>query len=213
MRKNLLLLLVLVGCGSSDNKTTDAAVQAVTCTDYCNEIASACTGANAQYGGANAADVTAHCMSTCGAFDPSSNQSGATLGCHAYHATNAMTMDPTVHCPHAGPGGDVIGMAGICGDPCTNFCQIEIAACGTMGAAGNTTGQYASMSDCMTKCAMFSTATPYKVNTTALPSTNPSGDNLACRLYHATNAIISGQAAVHCPHTAGPGVMNGACHN
>lgn len=222
MRHLLLLSLALAACGDSSNKTVDAApadmaidmAAAATCATYCATIATACTGANAQYGGNATQTPDMHCQATCMAFNTSQAMTGATLGCHAYHANNAAVSaaNATIHCPHAGPAGDVLGMAGVCGDPCTNFCTIEIAACGLMGAAGNTTGQYTSMVDCTTKCAMFSTAVPYKIDATTIPTVNPSGDNLACRLYHATNAIITGQATVHCPHTAGPGVTNAACH-
>ncbi|HEX3766385.1 MAG TPA: hypothetical protein VHW23_47155 [Kofleriaceae bacterium] len=233
--RTLLLSLVLIGCSSSSNNNTDAGTTPgsdaaagsdagtsnLTCANYCSSIATACTGPNAQYGGQNAADVTAHCMSTCGAFNTSAAQSGATLGCHIQHTMNAAMSASAadVHCPHAGPAGDDIGTGstpgGVCGDPCTNFCTIELAGCGLKGATGNTTGVYASMSDCMTACAAFPTTTPYKVDTTTLPSTTPTGDNLACRLYHATNAIISGSATVHCPHTAPDDTAkpNAACHN
>lgn len=208
MRTLLLLSLVLVGC--SDDKTNntpaDAAVDAapdapavaLTCANYCTTIATSCTGALAQFGGATAADATNHCMGTCATFMNSATQSGDTLGCHLYHAMVAgMPGNATMHCPHAGPGGDVIGSTtATCGDPCTNFCTLVQGTCTATNAA------YASMAECMTACAAFPTTTPYTVNTTAFPSTNPTGNNLACRLYHATNAAVSATAAVtHCPHT------------
>ena len=36
---------------------------------------------------------------------------GDSLGCRIYHSTVASSIDPSVHCPHAGPNGD-----GICAD-------------------------------------------------------------------------------------------------
>lgn len=202
MRKLLLLLLVLVGC--SDDKTNntppvDAAVDAapLTCANYCSTITSACTGALAQYGGTTAQDAMDHCSGTCATFMKSDAQSGDTFGCHMQHAMNATAAGAaTTHCPHAGPGGDAIGSPGICGDPCTNFCTIVMGVCTGGNAA------YTSMGDCMTSCGMFSTATAYTVNTSNFPSTPPTGDNLACRLYHATNAAVSPTAAtMHCAHT------------
>ena len=208
MRTLLLLSLVLVGC--SDDKTNntpaDAAVDAapdapavaLTCANYCTTIASACTGNLAQYGGATAADATAHCMGTCATFPNSATQSGDTLGCHLQHAINASAQGAAaVHCPHAGPGGDVVGgTTATCGDPCTNFCTLVQGTCTGANAA------YASTAECMTACAGFSTTAKYTVDTTTFPSTNPTGNNLACRLYHATNAAVSANAAMtHCPHT------------
>lgn len=209
--RTLLLSLVLIGCGSSNNTTPDAPpadtaasdtmTVDLTCTNYCTTITGGCTGNLAQYGGTSAADATAHCMGTCATFMNSATQSGDTLGCHLYHAqVAAMPGNAATHCPHAGPGGDVIGTGstagGVCGDACTNFCTLVQGVCTGANAA------YASMGDCMTACAGFSTTTKYTVNTTTFPSMNPTGDNLACRLYHATNAAVSAAAAAtHCPHT------------
>jgi hypothetical protein len=218
MRRILLLLsLALVGC--DDDKpaatpdaavadappTPDAMTVNLTCTNYCTTIASVCTGANAQYGGSSAVDATAHCMGTCATFNTSANMMGATLGCHLYHTMNAMaTGDLTTHCPHAGPAGDKVdATAGVCGDPCTNFCTLVQGVCTGANAA------YASTQACMTACAGgagvtgYDKTVPYAINTTTFPSTAPTGNNLACRLYHATNAAVSAaQAAIHCKHTA-----------
>jgi hypothetical protein len=217
MRTHLLLCLALLGACSDDNKKTpdagagsgsdaagsasDAMTTTLDCTMYCNTITAACTAGNAQFGGTSAADATAHCMGTCASFDTSTAQAGATLGCHIYHAMAAMASQPDFHCPHAGPAGDKIGMAGFCGDPCTNFCTLVQKTCGVKGTDAN--GQYTDMTDCMNACNGFEKTVQYTVNTTTFPSANPTGDNLACRLYHATNAAVSATAANgHCPHTA-----------
>jgi len=194
MRK-LIFILALVGC-SDDNKTTVDAAPAVAldCTTYCNEIQMNCTGANTQYSDA------AHCMATCtsfpkGALTDTGGQN--TLGCRIYHAGSPAAMTPATHCPHAGPGGDKTSVAapgGTCGDACTSFCTLEIQACGVTGDAGGN-GQYASQAACVAACANFP-------NKDKLYTTASGGDSLACRLYHATNAVISGNAKTHCPHTA-----------
>jgi hypothetical protein len=214
--RHLLLLSLFLGfaaCGDSNNKTVDAAppvdmmAAALSCDTYCSTITAACTGANAQFGGISADDAKAHCLGTCGKFPTSTAQTGDTLGCHMYHATNAMTMDPTVHCIHAGPAGNQIGMPGVCGDTCTNFCTLVQGVCGVKGTDAN--GQYTDMTDCMNACANFATTATYTVNTTTFPSMNPTGNTLACRLYHATNAAVSASAAgTHCPHTA---VVSAVC--
>ena len=196
MRK-LIFILALVGC-SDDKPTPDASIAAPVaqdCTTYCNEIQTNCTGANAQY----AATGMTNCMATCASFPPGTADDKAgqnTLGCRIYHAGMPAATDPATHCPHAGPGGDKIGVAapGTCGDACTSFCTLEIKACGVKGDAGGN-GQYTGMADCMSSCAAFP-------NADKLYSPTSHGDSLACRLYHATNAAISGNAMTHCPHTA-----------
>jgi len=193
MRK-LIFILALVGC-SDDNKTTvdAAAAVALDCATYCTEILANCTGDNVQY-----AD-SAHCMAACGSFAPGAlTDTGGqnTLGCRIYHAGTPSATTPATHCPHAGPGGDktnVVAPAGTCGDACTSFCTLEIKACGVTGDAGGN-GQYASQAACLTSCAGFP-------NKDKLYSPASHGDSLACRLYHATNAAISGNAVTHCPHT------------
>ncbi len=200
--RNLLIMIALVGCGDSGG-SADAPAALPDCATYCTTITTNCTGANAQYGGSSAADATAHCMATCDKFPVGTlaDMGGQnTLGCRLYHAKNAMTTSmPAVHCPHAGPGGDKVDAAGVCGSPCVSFCTLEIAACGLSGAG--TTGQYASMQACTDACANFDKTHAFTVDTTTFPSATPRGDSLACRLYHTTNALITGNAAMHCPHT------------
>jgi hypothetical protein len=189
MRNLLPLMLIFAAACGGDDDATDAAVAKLDCPSYCSQIQANCTGANAQY-----AD-DAHCTGACNSFAAGTlgQMTGNTLGCRLYHSGAPAKMDAATHCPHAGPGGDKIGGTGTCGDVCTSFCTMEIRACGMTGDAGGN-GQYTSMTDCMTKCAAFP-------NPTALYSPTAKGDSLACRLYHATNASISGMAATHCPHT------------
>jgi hypothetical protein len=195
--RTLLLTFALVACGDSGNTAIDAAPPVTQdCATYCTEILANCTGTNLQF-----ADM-AHCTAACGSFamGMAADKSGNTLGCRIYHAGEPAKMDPVTHCPHAGPGGDktsVVAPPGTCGDACTSFCTLEIKACGVTGDAGGL-GQYASQADCTAKCALFP-------NPTKLYSPMSVGDSLACRLYHATNAAIAGNATVHCVHTGPAG--------
>jgi hypothetical protein len=215
----LLIVLGLAACGSVQQQVPDAAPPADTaapppdaaaaadanaaldCTNYCTTIASACTGGNAQFGGSNAADATAHCMGSCLTFPSSATQSGDTLGCHLHHAMNAaMPNAAATDCVQAGPGGDVIGAGstagGVCGDACTNFCTLVQGICTGANAV------YASVTDCLSACSGFVTTARYTIDATTFPSANPTGNTLACRLYHATNAAVSpSAAATHCQHT------------
>lgn len=208
MRRHLLLLLALVACGGDDKKTTDggsapktdastdastdAAAAAPDCATYCSTIQANCAGANAQY------PAMTNCMAACASFalGTSGAQTGNTLGCRLYHAGAPAIANPALHCPHAGPGGDlttVVDPPGTCGDACTSFCTLEIKACGTTVSAP-ATGQYTDMNACLSTCKAFP-------NANHLYSPSSKGDSLACRLYHATNAAITGNATAHCPHT------------
>ena len=210
----LLFVLVLVGCagdvptdtnptnspppsspgtGSSGNSPP---TQSTTpdCSTYCSQIATTCTGANAQYAS------SAACMATCNKFTVGAltDTSGTTLGCRMYHVNNATkTAMPDVHCNHGGPGGGKIApvAAGAtpdthCSDACTNFCQLSVSICGT---GTDTSKQFTDLNSCLTTCAGWDRTAAYAV---APPV---AGNNLACRLYHMTAAAAD--PATHCSHT------------
>jgi hypothetical protein len=185
--RTLLISLVLLGCGS-DNKTTVDAAVTLDCTSYCSAIMTNCTGANAQY------PDMAHCMGSCTAFPVGTLADRAvnTLGCRLYHAGAPSAATPATHCFHAGPGGaGADGTTSQCGADCDGFCNIMTsAAC---------PGKYADLAACQTACAAFASAPPFHSAAT--------GNNRQCRLYHATNAIATGAAPgnVHCDHASAAG--------
>jgi len=195
-----LTLTALAACGDDGGSTPvdaptaidaanlDAPASAPTCAAYCTAIAANCTAANLMY--ASAGD----CMASCGrlAVGTAADTSGNTLGCRLYHANNAAggAGNANTHCRHAGPGGD-----GVCGANCEGFCTIVQGSCATQQPP-----PYASMSACMTACAGYATTPPYVAAAT--------GNNLACRLYHATAA--SALPATHCAHTA---MTSATCQN
>jgi hypothetical protein len=211
--RTLLITLALVGfgCGGSNNNPADAPIDlpalALDCPSYCTEIQANCTGPNAQY------PTQAQCQATCKSFalgtisDRGPNQN--TLGCRLYHAGTPAMTTPGMHCPHAGPAGDLVTVAagsGTCGDACTSFCTLEMATCGSSDAP--ITGvtpvapavPYKNLGDCMSKCAGFATTTAYSTAAT-------SGNTLACRLFHLTNAAnyaamgMNTTAQNHCGHS------------
>jgi len=214
--RSLLVALVLIGCGGDDAKNvtpTDAAADApstvaLDCPTYCSEVTTNCTGTNAQYASLN------HCLGACAAFPVGASKvtdtSGDTLGCRIYHGGAPAAATPATHCPHAGPGGDVLSAAaaGVCsgGNVCEDFCNIEIKTCGSTDApipGGMITPQYANAADCLAKCAAF----PNKDQNYSITA---KGDSLACRLYHVTNAAANAVANppvpamvnLHCGHSA-----------
>lgn len=217
--RTLISILAVVGCFAlagcdDDNPATDAgagsdAAPVLNCANYCSKIMTNCTAGNTQYATMN------HCLGSCakmtlGAITDMTNN---TVGCRSYHADNAVRQGqtPETHCPHAGPGGAAIAPTGplpsTCGDACTSFCTLNIATCGSTEAPiTGITPRYQNVQACMTACGNFSKAKPYAVS----PAT-PTGDSLACRLYHLTNAAQQYASAspnlmmvdIHCSH-AGP---------
>jgi len=175
----LVAVLGATACGGDDDTKADAAAPATpSCTSYCTTIMSACTGANAQY------KDMAQCTASCAGFTVGTKVDDTkdnTVGCREYHAT-AAKMNATVHCPHAGPSGGAL-----CGTPCEGFCSIVQKVCANEATKPDTFG-----AECATKCAAFEATTPFKVEAT--------GNNLACRTYHATAASVD--AKTHCAHVA-----------
>jgi hypothetical protein len=157
------------------------------CDKYCTTILANCKDANSQYGDDKA------CQGICAKLDlgMSADTSGDTLGCREYHAGMPAVMDPTTHCPHAGPLG-----AGQCGTAdCDQFCKLAVAVCGDQPMDKK---PYADEMACKTACAMFpgTDKVPYNAMATA-------GNSLACRMYHLSVASGDASAAgVHCIHVA-----------
>jgi hypothetical protein len=183
MRCQVVVSLLLSACTATVAGNPGGGSATLDCETYCDRTMANCTGSNAQYSGSDT------CMASCTHFPEGTlaDTSGNTLGCRIYHAGNAAT-DPTTHCIHAGPSG-----GGACGNPCDGFCSLVVAECPT---------QYPSASDCATVCATYATTPPYSAAVTG-------GDDLSCRIYHATAASVD--PTTHCPHTGSDG--GGVCIN
>lgn len=214
MRTLLILSLVLAGCSDNNNNnppadaavTPDAPAAAPDVMKYCTSIMANCTGANAQY------PSMAQCVATAKGFPvgTSADMTMNTLGCRQYHAGTPSMTAPATHCIHAGPNGDQVNAAGTCGDACTSFCTLEIKFCGSLDAPlaniTDTTNAYQNLAACMTKCNTLNKTNLYVLNGTP---TSPTGDSLACRMYHLTNAALYTDMAMpnlvktHCTHTYG----------
>jgi hypothetical protein len=181
------------GSGTGGSTTTGGAA---TCTSYCTAIMANCTGADQQY------LTQATCEAECAAFAAGmpGDMSGNSLECRAYHAGVAGTMNPEVHCVHAGPlgsGSDAAGAACTTNniERCQAYCSIVTEVCGTT--------PYASADACNTACMTATDDTDFTTNV-------QSGDNLACHMYHVSVAAQGGaNATTHCPHAD---VTNAVCN-
>lgn len=146
------------------------------CEMYCSAMMAACGGVNAQYTSVES------CIGACGGMPPGNpgETSGNSLSCRIYHAGMA-SIDPVVHCVHAGPSG-----AGACGQNCEGFCAIANSIC---------PAEHPTVDQCLGNCEVFPDTEPYNTEDAA-------GDTLACRIYHLMIAATSpGDAEVHCGHT------------
>ncbi len=217
----IMFALAAAACGDDGNTVADAPpvaidaavvvdapAAALDCPTYCTQIQTNCTGANAQYTSMN------HCLGTCAAFtvgtSKTTDTTGDTLGCRIYHGGAPAAGNAALHCPHAGPGGDALTATApaFCGsgNACAAFCAIEVKTCGTTAAPlAGITPQYADAADCMTKCNAFP-------NKDKLYSITATGDSLACRLYHVTNAAsftigtpVPAMINNHCIHSGPAG--------
>ena len=152
----------------------------LSCDAYCATYATSCKDFN-EY------DNTEACLDQCNQWPvgDAAATDGDSLGCRTYHAGVAGTMQPEVHCPHAGPSG-----AGVCVDAgaptCDGYCAQYFMNC------VDDLNLYVDMADCLAQCAPWY---PGHTGDTA-------GNSIGCRDYHAGVAL--GDPVLHCPH-AGPG--------
>lgn len=210
-----LVILVTVGCG--DKKPAADAMPdapALDCMAYCAEIQTHCAPPNAQYASADS------CLASCASFSVGAStvadMTGNTLGCRIYHAGAPSAMSPATHCPHAGPGGDLLtaNPAQFCsgGNVCESFCALEIKACGSLDQplpgdprddTNNHLFQFRNMNDCLLACPAYDKTHVY--------STAATGNSLACRLLQATNAVIAvtPNAKMSCMYTGD--IARGPC--
>lgn len=151
------------------------------CTSYCDLYASGCDDFN-EYENSNEI-----CLAQCKQWPPGVEGAvdGDSLACRIYHVGVANQIDANIHCPHAGPSGDLVCVspdAPKCMDYCTTY----------FGSCKDKLNAYKDEADCLTQCQEWY---PGKDGDTV-------GDTIGCREYHAGVAL--GDPDTHCPH-AGPG--------
>ncbi len=164
----------------ADTGTDDAPAGDPTCEEYCGVYLDACQNyseyANQQ-----------HCMDNCAQWPvgAASDVGGDSLGCRTYHATVAGSTDPALHCPHAGPAGDmtcVNEQAPTCELYCTRYfnnCDGDL-------------NLWPDRDTCRAECASWYPGS----------ATDDSGHSIGCRAYYAN--LAAADPDVHCPN-AGPG--------
>lgn len=118
---------------------------------------------------------------------------GDTLQCRLAHLA-AAAVDPEIHCAHATLNPDSATPCNPATPSCLDYCNIVTNTCDT-----DQSRQYDSLAECMGVCDRgLVKSLPLEPGTARDIDRN----TVACRKYHAYNALVSGED--HCNH-AGPG--------
>ena len=162
-------LAALGGCqsiaGIEDRTFQPQITGSAECEAYCDDIMSACSGANAMYPSRDA------CICVCGKLPDGEAALANSLQCRAAQAKLAVeTGEPVTYCAAAGPYG-----AGTCGSTCKGYCSLLTAVC---------PGQLDNIKDCEASCQALSNANGYDLASLA------TGDTLECRVAAAVRATL-----------------------
>jgi len=147
------------------------------CTAYCGRVMDSCTADHAQYRSHD------ECLAMCALLPPGKGgeTEGNTLACREYYAGTPARTDAPSYCASAGPFG-----GRNCGDRCTAFCQLTLAACSP--DAGK--APYRTYGDCQADCAEFAYEWADAGDAGGDDPYGPStGDTLNCRLFHLREAV------------------------
>jgi hypothetical protein len=173
----------LLGGTGGDDPTT-------LCDDYCSATATNCTGDFLQY----TSDTV--CRGVCDELPEGDLDSpvGNTVACRLNNANEAAQIGPDTECSAAGPGSD-----GECGDNCDSFCLLLQGLCIDVF---NATYQ-GNIANCRSDCEANIVDLFEQNNTTFSSLLSTEGNDLQCRLYHVTQAVLD--ADTHCQHANGAG--------
>lgn len=149
------------------------------CDRYCELVTENCKDEYAQY--ASQDECLAFCnhlpLST--PMPPTEDKAGASVACRQYWADSPARTSPKDYCLRAGPFG-----GNVCGDRCTTFCSVVLAAC----APGSSVSVYATQPECATACAAFAYVDAGAEGGGEGPDGPKSGNSLNCRLFHLREA-------------------------
>ena len=177
--RTALALSVSVGLTLACGGKEDEDVQASPIAQYCTDVASACSGVNAQYPAHGAIACAAYAENAAGfSLGVVGTSSGNTLECRRTHARMAKG-DPAMHCVHSGPSG-----GNTCGSWCENYCTLALRNCTGANAL------YPDTPSCLTACAAFPTNGPF----------DRMSNSVQCRIMEAAESSLN--PAQHCPHAS-----------
>lgn len=191
------LSLALAGChlilgltGADDRRSGADAGASETCTEYCGNITTTCTGDDRQYQG------TEHCYPFCAQLE---ERGGEPFACRIA----ALQDSGDAACSSAGPLG--VGPLVCEEDPCELYCDLMSAVCpDTSLEAGQAGPTGADRRACLEICEDVPKSEEYAVPAMALLM----GGDLNCRIQHINVALAfppSRSRTDHCLHAAGQG--------
>jgi hypothetical protein len=136
----------------------------------------------------------ASCLKACSGltdqerFDVSADYTGDSIECRLVHLSSA-TLKPEDHCSHSPipPSGPRCTGAPEAAPTCTEYCQIQLAACDKELA------QYETEQQCLDVCAVFAAGT----------NADKTENTVGCRRYHAFSATLAPEQ--HCSHSGPTG--------
>jgi len=161
------------------------------CDSYCQLELAECQGAAKVYESAE------QCKAVCNALPKGeiTDIKENSVGCRKYHSYNAL-VDPVMHCPHTGPGGD--GHCGTADMPgpdsvtgnCESYCILLARACSAdisdLATADTFEGNFKNQAACQQACGEVDGAGPNNGYSVATP---PEGNTVQCRLLHVSRAL------------------------
>jgi hypothetical protein len=162
------------------------------CTTYCNTVMVGCTGDLAVYVSPETCFGVCERLVQAGRAGTPGAIGENTVHCRLEEARSAKsTGEDSTYCFAAGPGG-----GNDCGTDCEGFCVLLKQTCPNEFNGPQFNG---SLEYCLrTACPAIPTLDA------GYNSSQESGNNLNCRLYHVSAANADSQAAgIHCPHAAG----------
>ncbi len=150
------------------------------CDSYCQAVMKACHDADTQY--TNPGECSAFCERL--DLGDAGDTKSATVACRQYYATTGAAIDPAKYCVAAGPYG-----AQLCGDRCTAFCEVTLAACAS--DAGD--HPFDSFPNCHKTCAdQFMFRDAGEDGGGEGPAGPKSGNTLNCREYVLRQVLATG---------------------
>jgi hypothetical protein len=158
--------------GSGGTSANGGGGSADPCLSYCSKVFPGCMASTPQY------ETQSNCLNVCEILPHMNVPMADDIPCRAKYAAK-VAGNPSL-CVEAGPGG-----GGKCGPICDTYCALMETRC---------PGEVGSASQCATSCMTYDPSIPYS---TAVQT----GNNLACRLYWAVQAVDDSMVCVN----AGPG--------
>jgi len=163
------------------------------CPKYCSDMLATCTGNDTQYPD----DPT--CERFCSSMAPGEAgiAAGDTVACRGVAVSNAKDEpSPSLKHQDCVGGGPAAGQC-VNNDPCTAFCTLDLALCGSQRTG------YTDVNACVTACETWGQS----FDGALLGST---GNTLQCRTYHLELSQTGdpNDLETHCPHT---GVVSARC--